>query len=96
MTRGKTIAGEVEQGHSPEWGPLLDAVGADAATSFMWMFSVRCGDGRRLDAYKHRDTRGYLHLDAAGNAFVYEGDGIYRDIDREWLIRIVLPRTPAG
>ena len=28
------------------------------------MFEVRLSDDRRLHAYKHIDTRGYLHFDA--------------------------------
>lgn len=39
------------------------------------MFEVELESGLRLHAYKHRETRRYLHLDKEGRAFVY----IWRD-----------------
>jgi hypothetical protein len=72
------LDGEMLPGDTPNWEPLLDAVGSEVTDGFMWMFAVRCSDGRRLDAYKHWVTRGYLHLDALGDAFVYTGAGRYR------------------
>lgn len=53
----------------PDWEPLLKVVGEDGAASFMCMFAVETTDGRRLIAYKHIETRRYLHLDREGNAF---------------------------
>jgi hypothetical protein len=32
----------------------------------MWMFEVRLSDGTPLHAYKHIDTRRYLHLASDG------------------------------
>jgi hypothetical protein len=54
------------QGRTPEWQPLLDAVGEEIAANFMWMFEVRLSDGTPLHAYKHIDTRRYLHLASDG------------------------------
>ena len=55
----------------------MDAVGEYLAGAFMWMFEVRLAGGRPLHAYKHIDTRRYVHLDLAGNAFVYLGGERY-------------------
>ena len=34
----------------------------------MWMFEVELEDGRKLHAYKHWWTRGYIHLTLDGRA----------------------------
>lgn len=74
------VSGHSIQGDVPEWEPLIDAVGEDLAESFMWMFEIRLSDGRPLHAYKHIDTRGYVHLDGARNAFHYVGQDHYRRV----------------
>lgn len=48
---------------------------------FMWMNSVELSDGTVLEAYKHRETRRYLHLARGGRAFQYHGERGYREID---------------
>ena len=72
--------GETTQGDSPVWEPLLAAIGEELAGDFMWMFEVRLTDGRLLQAYKHIDTRRYLHLGPDGSAFVYESRSRYRAV----------------
>jgi hypothetical protein len=50
----------------------------------MWMYEVSLDDGRSLHAYKHRDTRSYLHLDTQRNAWAYQhrqGRSMYRKVD---------------
>jgi hypothetical protein len=74
------VTGNSVQGSVPEWGPLLEAVGERLAGTFMWMFEVRLSDGRSLHAYKHIDTRRYVHLDLACHAFRYLGEGNYRRV----------------
>lgn len=63
--------GGATQGDRPEWRPLLDVAGEAIAGDFMWMFEVELSDGRLLQAYKHIDTRRYVHLDDHGAAFMY-------------------------
>lgn len=46
----------------------------------MWMFEVELSDSQRLQAYKHIDTRRYIHLDAGGGAFAYESRERYRSV----------------
>jgi hypothetical protein len=75
------VFGHSVQGSVPEWRPLLEAVGEHLAGTFMWMFEVRLSDGRPLHAYKHIDTRRYVHLDPACNAFRYVGEHYYRRVD---------------
>ena len=62
----------------PDWKPLLDALGENVAADFMWMFEVELANGTRLQAYKHIDTRRYVHLDRDGAAFVFEPPDRYR------------------
>jgi hypothetical protein len=38
----------------------------------LWIFEVELTDGTPLQAYKHVDTRGYVHLAPDGAAFVFE------------------------
>ena len=73
----------------PEWEPLLN-VAPDHVDDFMWMFSVGLKDGTRLQAYKHYWTRGYLHLDNDGRAFVFVGRERYREVAALWLVSQVV------
>jgi hypothetical protein len=66
------------QCHEPDWRPLLKAVGEEVTCHFMWMCEVELSSGKRLHAYKHIDTRRYVHLDRDGAAFVYEWPERYR------------------
>jgi len=88
------IDGEISGvGHSPEtpeWGPLERAVGEDVTSWFMYMFWVAASDGRRLHAYKHIATRGYVHLDDDGNAFYYVEPDRYRPIALADILEAVL------
>ena len=59
---------------APHWEPLERAVGLALAVTFMWMFEALTADGRRVQAYKHRATRRYLHLDDEGLAYAYRRD----------------------
>jgi hypothetical protein len=80
MYGDSAVIGHGVQGTVPEWRPLVEAVGEDLAGTFMWMFEVRLSDGRPLHAYKPIDTRCYVHLDLACNAFLYVGETHYRRI----------------
>jgi hypothetical protein len=84
------IRGVADQGESPNWAPLLAAVGEDVTAGFMWMFEVATSDGRRLQAYKHIVTRRYVHLDDDGNAFYYAHPDRYRPIAFDRLLEAVL------
>ena len=57
----------------PGWGPLERLADDDPLLlgRFMWMGEVRLSDGRRLQSYKHIDTRRYLHLSEELAAFEY-------------------------
>jgi hypothetical protein len=77
VPRRRGIKGEVTQGERPEWEPLVNAVGERVARDFMWMFEVELSDGTSLQAYKHVDTRRYVHLAADGQAYFYESPDRY-------------------
>jgi hypothetical protein len=68
------------QGDRPDWRPLQELVGDRVTGDFMWMYEVELSDGSSLQAYKHIDTRRYIHLDAGSAAFAYESPGRYREV----------------
>jgi hypothetical protein len=72
MPRKTTITGNVTDCREPNWAPLFFLVGP-LGDWFMWMFEVELKDGRRVQAYKHRCTRRYLHLDDDYGAYAYLG-----------------------
>ena len=72
--------GRMVPGCRPDWRPLLSVVGDEVASEFMWMFEVRLASDVLLQAYKHIDTRHYLHLDPSGVTYLYEPPDRYRRI----------------
>jgi hypothetical protein len=88
MLGDSTIRGTSVRSGDPEWRPLLDLIGSRLAEWFMWMFDHVLADGARVHAYKHVATRRYLHLAEDGRAFVYEGDGRYREIQPRHAIHL--------
>src|SRR3954470_9197080 len=84
------IRGVSQSPTTPVWEPLVDAVGEDVASWFMYMFWVATGDGRRVHAYKHIATRCYVHLDDDGNAFYYVHPDRYRPIALAEILEAVL------
>ena len=80
MGRQRVCRGKVTQGHKPEWRPLLDTVGEEVTGDFMWMFEVGLSDGTPLQAYKHVESRCYIHLAPDGATFVFEPPDRYRSV----------------
>jgi hypothetical protein len=78
MSNARPRKGELVQYETPNWDPLMDAVGHRVIGDFMWMQEVKLTDGRAVHAYKHIDTRRHIHLDEDGNAFVYTESGRYK------------------
>jgi hypothetical protein len=89
MAPRKKFAGESLSPDEPEWGPLEDLI-TGILGDFMYMFAVDLEDGRRLHAYKHYYTRGYLHLDSEGRAFAYTRDDRYQEVNPIWVLDEVL------
>ena len=93
--RGRTVNTRV-----PVWEPLFE-LAPEHIGEFMWMHEVELEDGARIHAYKHHETRRYLHLDHGGRAFVFiwdesrpaeEEDPLYEEVDPLWLLDLVLAR----
>lgn len=80
------------QAERPEWEPLVNAVGERVAGDFMWMFEVELSDGTSLQAYKHVDTRRYVHLAADGQAYYYVSPNRYVPI-AAWEVFAAVFRT---
>jgi|SRR4051794_23543879 hypothetical protein len=91
--------GRVLQYEHPVWEPLIELV-SERVGEFMWMHEVELEDGTRLHAYKHWETRRYLHLDHGGRAFVFIWDesrdvdefSKYEEVDPHWLLEIALAK----
>jgi hypothetical protein len=79
--RKRKVTGKTVQTQTPVWEPLGDAARGWVLGEFMWMFEVELKNGKRVHAYKHSDTRRYVHLDAKGNAYAYCGEERYLPID---------------
>jgi hypothetical protein len=80
MSRTTEKRGKLGQCERPVWEPLLELVGEELTGDFMWMSEIDLDPRGRLQAYKHVDTRRYLHLDARGNAYEFLGPGHYRRV----------------
>lgn len=61
FTSDRVVHGKTTGQHDePEWAPLVELT-PDHVDEFMWMFEVELESGLRLHAYKHIETRKYLH-----------------------------------
>jgi len=91
--------GQVVNYEHPVWEPLIE-LAFQHIDDFMWMHEVELEDGTRLHAYKHWETRRYLHLDHGGRAFVFVWDGNrdvdepgeYEEVDPQWLLELALAK----
>lgn len=101
MTKKKKFRGRMTRSDSPNWEPLLHLARVYVG-EFMWMFEVELEGGKRLHAYKHVDTRRYLHLTEDGRALAYCGPvededgsddrmGLYEEVDPRRFIDLVMP-----
>jgi len=90
----------------PTWRPLQQMLGPAIVEQFMWMFEVALADGTSVHAFKHIDSRRYLHLNGAPAAFTCGDDGLYRPAavaeiwprvvpHREWHL-LQPPRPPVA
>lgn len=86
---GRALRGGDMQGETANWEPLLE-LAPEEVDDFMWMFEVELEDGAMVQAYKDWWTRRYLHLDFAGCAFVFTGEGLYAEVDPDELLSAVL------
>jgi hypothetical protein len=85
-----TVHGRPSSAESPSWEPLIDLVGLRLVGEFMWMFEILLEDGSVLHAYKHIETRRYLHLhEDGGRAFACVDAERYREIDPRIALRAV-------
>ena len=77
----RLISGTILDSGVPDWAPLESVLGSDELCDhFMWMSDILLEDGTVLNAYKHRCTRGYIHLDAGCAAYRFMGDHGYAQV----------------
>jgi hypothetical protein len=81
MSTRRRRKGTVTNHEQPDWDPLIGVGGRELLDYFMWMHEVRLRDGTAIHAYKDIVTRRAAHLTHEGAAWVYLGDGWYREID---------------
>jgi hypothetical protein len=96
VAKARRYSGRGMQGDRPNWQPLLDAVGEEVTGDFMWMFEVELSNGMSLQAYKHVDTRRYIHLAADGTAFVFESPNWYRRVPAAVVLAAVFAPLDKG
>lgn len=92
MGREGLVTASMGRGEKPDWRPLQKVLSDEQVSEFMWMYDMWTPAGERMQAYKHIDTRRYLHLDEYGNAFVYVDEATYRRLPLADLLERVLPR----
>jgi hypothetical protein len=86
----------VEQYERPDWEPLRGIAGDELLGYFMWMHEVRLRKGTAVHAYKHIDTRCYVHLSRDGTGYAYVGDDRYRPVPTDRLFwGILMNADPA-
>jgi hypothetical protein len=61
FTSDRIVRGTSTRKYEPGWEPLLE-LAPEHIDEFMWMFEVELESGLRLHAYKHIETRKYLHI----------------------------------
>jgi hypothetical protein len=69
-------------------------VGEQVTGDFMWMYEVELEDGTHLQAYKHIDTRGYIHLAAGGQAYYYKPPDRYIGVAAGYVLAQVFRDLP--
>ena len=85
-----TVHGRRSKVDMPSWEPLIDLVGLRLVGEFMWMLEIVLEDDSTLHAYKHIETRRYLHLhEDGGRAFACVDAERYREIDPRIALRAV-------
>ena len=86
-----TLNGRPTNSELPYWPPLIDLVGLELVDGFMWMLEILLEDDSMLHAYKHIETRRYLHLhEDGGRAFVCVGPGRYCEVDPRTALEAVV------
>jgi hypothetical protein len=91
MAQKRRRRGDVTSWEDPVWEPLEKLLGVYVGY-FMWMHALTLKDGTRIHAYKHCDTRRYLHLSDDGRTFVYEEEDFYLEVETLELVKRVMPR----
>jgi hypothetical protein len=71
---------QIRRGIKPSWEPLLELVGKDVVSGFMWMHALQLDDGTEVHAYKSISTRRYLRLGTDGRAFRLHRERDYEPI----------------
>jgi hypothetical protein len=94
MARARARRGVLEQYEEPCWDPLMSLLGRRLVADFMWMHEVKLLDGTSVHAYKHIDTRRYIHLDQNGQASVYEPEDRYRPMAASRVLSAVFGGLP--
>jgi hypothetical protein len=74
------VLGNIVQYDEPVWEPLERAVGEELAGTFMWMYEIETAGHGYFQAYKHIETRCYIHLDDDARAYEYIPEQRYRPI----------------
>ena len=96
MATDNSVRGKLVQFEMPTWEPLLNLLGADLVGDFMWMHEIVLDTGERVHAYKHIDTRRYIHLSDTGKTYAYVDKERYTPIPGVEAAELAPPPEPWG
>lgn len=96
MATDESIRGKLVQYEEPTWEPLLNLLGVERVGHFMWMHELALDTGERVHAYKHIDTRRYIHLSEAGKTYAYVDRERYAPIPAFEAAELALPPESWG
>jgi len=66
------LTGEIISADAPYWTPLESVLSREQCGYYMWMGEILLENGLRIHAYKHYNTRRYLHIGVDGSSWLYE------------------------
>lgn len=66
------LTGEIISADAPYWTPLESVLSREQCGYYMWMGEILLENGLRIHAYKHYNTRRYLHIGVDGSSWLYD------------------------
>ena len=66
------LSGTTVRSDVPLWTPLESVLSREQCGHYMWMGEILLENGLRVHAYKHYNTRRYLHIGEDGSSWLYD------------------------
>ena len=75
MKNDTLLRGRRTPSRAPYWTPLESVLPREDCTGYMWMGEILLENGLHIHAYKHCDTRRYLHIGEDSSSWLYDPAG---------------------